>query len=313
MAVPGVPVGITAVPGPFTATLTFTAGSANGSAITNYKYSIDGTTYTALNPPQASSPITITGLTNYTWYRIYIKAVNALGDSVASASVNVMPTVVSTTPNSISGLQVWYDGRDPNGTSVLPSNGVAVSTWVNKAGGSFNATATSGKEATYDATLKALTFVRGKNYSTGYPADPATETIFVVFKNPAPTGNTNTLIAGQQGARGFGAGVTGGAGGANSIGLLNNQVTWLANTPSNSYTTNTVAIGTGTISSTGATTTIAINGGTSYSATGKTPFTAGTTTYLGLDTTNASYYFAGSAMEIIIYNVLLSAEQMRNV
>ena len=313
MSAPGAPTGVTAAPGSGTATLTFTAGAANGSAITNYKYSTDGTNYTALSPAQASSPITISGLTNNTWYTIYLKAVNANGDSAASAGVSVMPSVISTTPNSISGLQVWYDGRDPAGTSVLPSNGAAVSTWVNKASGSYNATATAGKEATYDATLKALTFVSGKNYSTGYTGAPATETMFVVFKvNPAATSFNNTLIAGELGARGFGAGFANGA--TNSIGVLNNQVAWLA-TAGGIYGANAIGIGTTTVSSTGATTTVALNGGTIYTKTAGTPFTAGTTTYLGIDTTGggATYYFAGSAMEIIIYNVALTTTQKQQV
>jgi hypothetical protein len=73
-----------------------------GSAITNYKYSIDGTTYTALSPTDASSPITIPGLTNGTVYTIFLKAVNANGDSSASSSVSVTPVapVVSTSDSS---------------------------------------------------------------------------------------------------------------------------------------------------------------------------------------------------------------------
>ena len=314
MSAPGAPTGITAAPGSGTATLTFTAGAANGSAIFNYKYSTDGTTYTALNGTTGApltSPITISGLTNNTWYTIYLKAVNANGDSVASAGVSVMPSVISIAPNSIGGIQVWYDARDPAGTSVLPGNGATVSSWKNKASGSYNATATSGKEATYDANKKALTFVSGKNYSTGYPANPATETMFVVFNNPSPDGNTNTLMAGQTGARAFGAGNATGV--ANCIGILNNQVAWLASTPVNSYTPNTVAIGTGTVSLTGATTSVAVNGGTASTATGRTPFTAGTTTSLGIDLANAAYFYAGYIMEIIIYNVALTTLQKQQV
>ena len=69
-----------------TASLPFTAGATGGSSITNYKYSTDGTTYTALSPAQTTSPLSISGLTPGTAYVFRIKAVNANGDSAASTA-----------------------------------------------------------------------------------------------------------------------------------------------------------------------------------------------------------------------------------
>jgi hypothetical protein len=71
-----------------TLTLTFTAPNTGGKAITNYKYSTNGTTYTALSPAQTTSPLTISGLTNGVSTTLRIKAVNANGDSAASAASN---------------------------------------------------------------------------------------------------------------------------------------------------------------------------------------------------------------------------------
>jgi len=88
---PNAPTSLSATAGNTTATISFTAGSNGGSAITNYKYSTNGTTYTALSPADTTSPVTISGLTNGTSYTIYLKAVNAIGDSVASSSVSVSP------------------------------------------------------------------------------------------------------------------------------------------------------------------------------------------------------------------------------
>jgi hypothetical protein len=69
-------------------TLAFTAGASGGASITNYKYSTDGTNYTAFSPTQTSSPLTITGLTAFSSYTFYIKAVNTNGDSTASLASN---------------------------------------------------------------------------------------------------------------------------------------------------------------------------------------------------------------------------------
>jgi hypothetical protein len=71
----------------------FTASSNGGSAITNYKYSIDGSTYTAFSPSTTTSPLVITGLTNDTTYPVTIKAVNAINDSSASNSISATPTL----------------------------------------------------------------------------------------------------------------------------------------------------------------------------------------------------------------------------
>jgi hypothetical protein len=71
----------------------FTASSNGGSAITNYKYSINGSTYTAFSPSTTTSPLVITGLTNDTTYPVTIKAVNAINDSSASNSISATPTL----------------------------------------------------------------------------------------------------------------------------------------------------------------------------------------------------------------------------
>ena len=72
----------------------FTAASNGGSAITNYKYSINGSTYIAFSPAVTTSPLVITGLTNSTSYPVTIKAVNAINDSSASNSILATPVAV---------------------------------------------------------------------------------------------------------------------------------------------------------------------------------------------------------------------------
>jgi hypothetical protein len=103
---PAAPTSLVATAGDGQASISFTQGTNGGSAITNYKYSLDGTTYTALSPAATTSPITITGLTNATSYNIYLKAVNAVGDSSASTSVSVTPVATNTGAGASSSAQV---------------------------------------------------------------------------------------------------------------------------------------------------------------------------------------------------------------
>lgn len=68
--------------------VSFTPGSSEGSAITNYEYSLNGgSTFTTLSPAQASSPITITGLTNRTNYSLILRANNANGAGAESTPI----------------------------------------------------------------------------------------------------------------------------------------------------------------------------------------------------------------------------------
>lgn len=90
--VPAAPTGLSATAGDASAIISFTAGSDGGSAITNYQYSTNaGSSWTALSPADTTSPVTITGLTNGTAYNILLRAVNAIGNGTASASVAVTP------------------------------------------------------------------------------------------------------------------------------------------------------------------------------------------------------------------------------
>ena len=66
------------------------SGSDQGSAITNYNYSLDGgTTFTTFSPPQTSSPLTISGLVNRVNYSLVIQATNANGTSDSSTPLSL--------------------------------------------------------------------------------------------------------------------------------------------------------------------------------------------------------------------------------
>jgi hypothetical protein len=99
---PGMPAGLFATPGNQSVSIAFTAPNDGGSPITNYEYSIDGgSIYVLFSPPQTSSPVTISNLTNGTSYAIKLRAVNAVDSGAASSSVTVTPRTTPSAPQSI--------------------------------------------------------------------------------------------------------------------------------------------------------------------------------------------------------------------
>ena len=149
-----------------TADIAFTAGAANGSAITNYKFAVstDDITYgsfTALATPDASTPITITGLTSGTAQYIKLKAVNGNGDSAASDSVSVTTLSTPSAPTSLSAgsittttVNITFTAGDQGG-SAITNYQYALSTNSGSTYGSFTALATP--DATSPITITGLT------------------------------------------------------------------------------------------------------------------------------------------------------------
>ncbi len=136
-----------------------------GSAITNYEYSTDnGSTWVTPSPAVTESPLIISsGLVNCTTYPIQIRAVNASGNSTATAASNLTPNV-STDEAGIT----WRTRTSPitNRTSVAYGNGrfVAVGS-----GGSMRSS--DGINWTYNAapsgTMSGITFAKGLFVAVG--------------------------------------------------------------------------------------------------------------------------------------------------
>ena len=102
-------------PGNTQLSVAFTAPTSDGgSAISNYKYSTNGTTFVACSPAQTTSPILITGLTNGLSYPIQILAVNAAGDGLVSNTVSgipaapAIPTISASVSTLSSALSTFY-------------------------------------------------------------------------------------------------------------------------------------------------------------------------------------------------------------
>jgi hypothetical protein len=134
-------------------TLTFTAGGNGGKNITNYKYSTDGTTYTAFSPAQTTSPLTISGLTNGTSYTARLKAVTANGDGAASTASNSATPSANITMNF---LVVAGGGGGNSDSSGGGGAGGLRSTMNNTGGlGSLESTLEIAKGTNYTVTVGA--------------------------------------------------------------------------------------------------------------------------------------------------------------
>jgi hypothetical protein len=130
--------------------VTFTTNASGGSTITNYKYSVDGTTYIALSPAQTTSPLTISGLTNNSAITVRIKAVNANGDSIASsASSSVTPTYAVPVE------------------SLVIAGGGGGAAWVGAGGGAGGLIYTAQSKLFY-TTQYAITVGAGGNRTSSY-------------------------------------------------------------------------------------------------------------------------------------------------
>lgn len=103
---PAPPTGLASSAGDGQLYISFTAGSSGGPPITNYQYALStnsGSTYsafTALSPADATSPITISGLTNGQAYYVKLRTVTSLSTSLDSDAVftNTTPYTVASAP-----------------------------------------------------------------------------------------------------------------------------------------------------------------------------------------------------------------------
>ncbi|CAB4185761.1 Fibronectin type III [uncultured Caudovirales phage] len=79
------PTSLSSTPDTTSVSIAFTAPTSDGgSTIINYEYSFNNTSWTALSPTDAVSPVTVDSLTVTTAYSVYLRAVNTVGSGPAS-------------------------------------------------------------------------------------------------------------------------------------------------------------------------------------------------------------------------------------
>ena len=98
---PAAPTALVATPGDRSASIAFVPGAAGTGALTNYEYQIGTGAWTALNPVDATSPVTVPGLLNGTASSIKLRAVGPYGAGAASAPVSVTPFVLAAAPTGV--------------------------------------------------------------------------------------------------------------------------------------------------------------------------------------------------------------------
>jgi YVTN family beta-propeller protein len=96
---PAAPTSLVATAGVGSASIAFTPGADGGSAIIKYQYRVGSGAWT--DAAGTSSPITVTGLTNYQTASIRLRAVNSAGAGAASTTVKVRPRAAGPSLTSV--------------------------------------------------------------------------------------------------------------------------------------------------------------------------------------------------------------------
>jgi Fibronectin type III domain len=196
-----------------TVDVSFTAPTNDGgSAITNYEYSFNGSSWTALSPTDAISPVTITGLTANTSYVVYLRAVNVVGTGPASSATSSFTTLGALTVEAFA-VAGGGGGGNKSGTGAGGGGGggQSQSGSINTAIGTYTATVGGGGGATGGGGNSSITFSATTISSNGGGAGGTPTT--------AGTGGTGSTANGSAGSAGLGTGTpsVGGAGTANSF------------------------------------------------------------------------------------------------
>jgi LPXTG-motif cell wall-anchored protein len=210
--IPDPPFDLVATGGNGEATIVFTEGDDGGSPLTNHECSIDGGDWVAFDPAELGSPVVIGGLVNGTTYSIRLRAVNALGVSDPSESVDVTPATVPEPPINL----VATPGNGEATIDFLAgvNGGSPITNYEYSVDGGRTWTALSPTASTSPVTISGLT--NGETYQVilravnavgvSYASEPAEFTLATVpdapFDLAGIPGNEQAEVEFENGADG---------------------------------------------------------------------------------------------------------------
>lgn len=193
------PTSLSAIPTNTNVAISFTAPTNDGGLpITNYQYSFNNSTWTALSPADATSPVTVSGLTQNTAYTIYLRAVNAIGTGPGSTGVSFTTAGVPTGTPTITSVPVGTTTATVNFT--YPGGGGAVTGYdlyvANQTNAWNNTTASPISVSGLTPNSYYVFYVRAKNaYGVGPQSAGFGATTNPVFMS-ATGGTTTTYSSG---------------------------------------------------------------------------------------------------------------------
>ena len=205
-------------------------------------------------------------------------------------------------PTSITGCRLWLDGADPLGTGTLPANASSLSTWFDKSGNGFNATA-NGTAATYNTN--AVVFAGAQNYSTSLSSTMLTQSAFAVISYTGSAYMDIISVRSTSGTAGLQQIITSGTQRITSYGgalVVNGSAVTASTIVLYNYTFNS-----------GASTFIYLNGTQTGTSTGPSISGSGTISIGSYDNNGSLEPFTGNMYELIIFNVVLTTTQRQQV
>ncbi len=209
------PTSLSNVPSRTSVAISFTAPTNDGgSAITNYEYSFNGSSWTALSPADATSPVTVSGLSAGTAYTVYLRAVNAVGSGPASAGTS-FTTLASTLV--VQTLVVGGGGKGGNttgaGGNAAGGGGGGLGAVQTGAQGAGSYTITVGGQSGQSVAYFTGSTVVGNGGAGGANANGN-------LGGTGGNGGTGTTATGGKGGDSYSGSTTGQAGGAGPTGTI---------------------------------------------------------------------------------------------
>lgn len=219
---PAAPTGLSVSSTSFTTVNVAFTPPAGAVTITNYEFSTNGSTWTALSPADTTSPVTVTGLTAGTSYTIYLRAVNSAGGGTSSAGLAVTtlknPVVASGgTVSDITISGVPYKLHTFTGTSTLTVTAAGTVQYMMVGGGASTSSTSTGGGAGQVIDGNVAAAVTTYTITVGGAAT-ASSGIGITANGVSGSTSGNGYAGGSGYSGTFQNSLAGGGGGATAVG-----------------------------------------------------------------------------------------------